>query len=71
MPRQPRHARRLPLMTAMLAGALSLAAPGAHAAYPDHAIRLIVPFSAGGSSDLQARMLADRLGKLYGQPVVV
>jgi tripartite-type tricarboxylate transporter receptor subunit TctC len=47
------------------------AAASAQAKYPDHAIRLIVPFSAGGSSDLQARMLADRLGKLYGQTVVV
>lgn len=71
MPRKPSHSRCLPLVTALLAGAASVAAPGAHAAYPDHAIRLIVPFSAGGSSDLQARMLADRLGKLYGQPVVV
>lgn len=71
MPRKPSHPRCLPLVTALLASVAALASPGAHAAYPDHAIRLIVPFSAGGSSDLQARMLADRLGKLYGQPVVV
>ncbi|MCY1219871.1 hypothetical protein D9M72_318630 [compost metagenome] len=30
-----------------------------------------MPFSAGGSSDLQGRMLADKLGKLYHQSVVV
>lgn len=64
----PRLSSCLPLIAALL-GAFVPAA--AHAAYPDHAIRLIVPFSAGGSSDLQARMLADKLGKLYGQPVVV
>ncbi|OEZ27199.1 ABC transporter substrate-binding protein [Variovorax boronicumulans] len=40
-------------------------------AYPDRMIRLVVPFTAGGSSDVQARMLADRLGKLYKQSVVV
>ena len=40
-------------------------------AYPERMIRLVVPFTAGGSSDVQARMLADRLGKLYKQPVVV
>ncbi|RQO53269.1 ABC transporter substrate-binding protein [Variovorax sp. KBW07] len=40
-------------------------------AYPNRMIRLVVPFTAGGSSDVQARMLADRLGKLYKQAVVV
>ena len=44
---------------------------GAAASYPDRTIRIIVPFSAGGSSDLQARLLADRLGKLYGKTVIV
>ncbi|MDQ0142342.1 tripartite-type tricarboxylate transporter receptor subunit TctC [Cupriavidus necator] len=71
MPRKLKKTRCLPPIPTLLAGALSLFAFGAHAAYPDHPIRLIVPFSAGGSSDLQARMLADRLGKLYGQTVVV
>ena len=64
----PRFSRCLPLIAALLG---SVVPAIAHAAYPDHALRLIVPFSAGGSSDLQARMLADKLGKLYGQPVVV
>lgn len=42
-------------------------------AYPNPArqIRIIVPFTAGGSSDVQARMLADRLGRMWNQPVVV
>jgi tripartite-type tricarboxylate transporter receptor subunit TctC len=38
---------------------------------PGRQMRIIVPFTAGGSSDVQARMLADRLGRLWGQPVVV
>ena len=42
-------------------------------AYPNPArqIRIIVPFTAGGSSDVQARMLADRLGRMWNQAVVV
>ncbi|MGQ8878257.1 Bug family tripartite tricarboxylate transporter substrate binding protein [Delftia sp. NA_296.1] len=38
---------------------------------PGRQMRIIVPFTAGGSSDVQARMLADRLSRLWGQPVVV
>lgn len=34
-------------------------------------VRIMVPFTAGGSSDVQARMLADKLGRLWGVPVVV
>ena len=34
-------------------------------------VAIIVPFSAGGSSDLQARMIAERLARVYKQPVVV
>ncbi|OWT58330.1 Bug family tripartite tricarboxylate transporter substrate binding protein [Candidimonas nitroreducens] len=39
--------------------------------YPDRPIKLLVAFSAGGTSDTIARMLADRLGKVLGQPVIV
>ena len=34
-------------------------------------MRILVPFTAGGSSDVQARMLADKLGRLWNVPVVV
>jgi tripartite-type tricarboxylate transporter receptor subunit TctC len=39
--------------------------------YPDHAVRFIVPFSPGGSSDLVARLMAKDAQKFLGQPFVV
>jgi tripartite-type tricarboxylate transporter receptor subunit TctC len=39
--------------------------------YPTKPIRIVVPFSAGGSSDIQGRLIADYLGKLYNKSVVV
>lgn len=57
-----------------IAGACAfLAAPAAFGQqdFPSKPMRIVVPFTAGGSSDVQARMLAERLGRLYKQTVVV
>jgi len=48
----------------------ALAAP-ANAEYPDHAIKMIVPFAAGGGTDVLARIIAQNLNSKWGQPVVV
>lgn len=53
--------------------ALAAASPGLHAqtAYPNKAIRYIVPVAAGGGSDMVGRTVTERWGKLLGQTFVV
>lgn len=59
----------------LIAGGLAATALGlgsvAAAAYPDKPIRIIVPFPAGGATDVVARMLGARLGEELGQSVIV
>jgi len=48
------------------------ASGAAHAsAYPDRPIKMIVPYAAGGTTDIIARIVGTRLGPVLGQPVVV
>jgi tripartite-type tricarboxylate transporter receptor subunit TctC len=46
-------------------------ATAARAEYPERPIRLIVPFPAGGVTDVVARLTAERLGADFGQQVIV
>lgn len=56
----------------VMLGVLAVLNPPAQAQdYPDRALRLIVPFSAGGVTDLVARIYASELAKGLGQAVVV
>jgi len=41
------------------------------AAYPTRAITIVVPFAAGGNTDVKTRLVARQLGSILGQPVVI
>ncbi|WP_439596743.1 Bug family tripartite tricarboxylate transporter substrate binding protein [Falsiroseomonas sp.] len=63
-----RSGRRLVLV----AGAAALAAPAlAQSAWPARPIRLVVPFAAGGGTDVVARIYAAKMSELLGQPMTV
>jgi tripartite-type tricarboxylate transporter receptor subunit TctC len=55
-----------------LAAALSMSVPAAaQDAYPSKPITMIVPFAAGGSSDVIARLVGDEMGRALGQRIVM
>ena len=67
--RNPMRSARLAL--AALCLAVAGAGASAQAVYPQHAIKLIVPWPAGGSVDIAARVIAEQLSVDLGQPVIV
>jgi|SRR5450755_422763 tripartite-type tricarboxylate transporter receptor subunit TctC len=54
-----------------LAATNAFESPARAAGYPERAVRLIVPFPAGGTADLVPRAVADWLSRKWGQPVVI
>jgi tripartite-type tricarboxylate transporter receptor subunit TctC len=46
-------------------------APLAAQTYPDHPVRVTIPFAPGGIADITSRILADQLSKKFGQNVVI
>lgn len=62
--------RRNLILSAAATGLLAASNAGAQA-YPSRPIRLLVPFPAGGATDILARALSQKLGEKLGQTVVV
>ncbi len=56
---------------AALAATLAIAAPAAYAAYPTKTITIVVPTAAGGGNDAMARTIAQKLGPLLGQTIII
>jgi tripartite-type tricarboxylate transporter receptor subunit TctC len=58
---------------ASIAAVGAIAATGARAQsnWPDHPVRIIVPYPAGGSTDVLSRILAERMKEIFGQPFVI
>ena len=58
---------------ALLATGLALACAAAYgqAAYPDHSVKLIVPYAPGGSADIAARLVVDEWAKALGAPMYI
>jgi tripartite-type tricarboxylate transporter receptor subunit TctC len=65
---------RLQLLALAVAAAAPLHGGGTAAlaqSFPDRSVRVIVPFAPGGSLDVVARLVADRLSKTWSRPVVI
>ena len=60
-----------PLRRLAVFAAIALAALGAQAAFPDKPVKILIGFPAGGPLDAHARLLAERLGQVLGQPVII
>jgi len=59
------------LATSLMAGSLLWHAAASGQTYPNRAIRFVVPYAPGGSTDIVARILAQKLSDAMGQQVVV
>jgi tripartite-type tricarboxylate transporter receptor subunit TctC len=55
----------------ILAGILVIAGPAAAQSYPNRVVKIVVPFAAGGGTDVMARNIAQKLNEAWAQPVVV
>jgi tripartite-type tricarboxylate transporter receptor subunit TctC len=64
-----RLTKRVALSTALVA--LGLFSAVSQAAFPEKPVTIVVPYGVGGSSDAQARVVAQALSKKWGQPVVI
>ena len=62
---------RKSLVTGLLAACLSWSGAAMAQSYPDRPITMIIPFAAGGPTDVLGRTMAQRMSEILGQPVIV
>ncbi|MFC5496907.1 Bug family tripartite tricarboxylate transporter substrate binding protein [Caenimonas terrae] len=62
---------RRTVLAGLATGPLALAGVSAQGTFPSRPLRIIVPFTPGGSSDVLARAIGVELGKALGQPVLI
>src|SRR6476660_8563172 len=70
-PRRALPNRRSVLASIAAAGAFAATGARAQSNWPDHPVRIIVPYPAGGSTDVLSRILAERMKEMFGQPFVI
>jgi tripartite-type tricarboxylate transporter receptor subunit TctC len=63
--------RRITMAAALALGAGLSTTDAAFADFPERAITLVIPFAAGGSTDVVGRIVAERMGQELGQNVIV
>jgi tripartite-type tricarboxylate transporter receptor subunit TctC len=63
--------RRLQALTLQIALVVLAASPALAQTYPDRAVKIVVPFPAGGTADVLPRVVADWLSRKWGQAVVI
>jgi tripartite-type tricarboxylate transporter receptor subunit TctC len=63
--------RHLGHLTALALGLTLMFAAPAHAAYPERPVTMVVPFAAGGTTDILARIVGEELSKRLGQQIVI
>ena len=68
----PLSMRRAIRVAPLLAlAALAVVGPAGAQTFPDKPLRFVIPFAAGGGSDVMARVIAEPLSQRLGQPVIV
>ena len=63
--------RTLSVTAVALFASLQVVAPASAQDWPTHSLTLVVPWAAGGGTDVMGRIMAKRMSEILGQPVVV
>lgn len=58
-------------VASILAAVTGLSATAAYAEYPERPINMVIPYGAGGATDISARTIAEPLGSAVGKPLVM